>query len=104
MTAIRLLICDDNRQDRFLASRALTAELVDPSITEVGEAAAFDRLLAGCAFDAVVTDYQLRWSDGLHLLKAIRAPGSDAPVVMFTNTGNEEVAADGLRAGLADYI
>ena len=51
-----------------------------------------------------MTDYQLRWSDGLQILEEIRRNGLDTPVVMFTHTGSEEVAAAGLRAGLADYI
>ena len=40
----------------------------------------------------------------LLIIAEIKRKGLDAPVVMFTNTGTEEVAAAGLRAGLADYI
>ncbi len=72
-------------------------------MTEIRDQAEFDALLAGLAADIVITDYQLRWSDGLQVLAAVRDTGSDVPVVMFTHTGSEEVAAAGLRAGLADY-
>ena len=100
----RLLVIDDRPQDRFLAKRALAAEFPDLILTEAGDRADFDAALESCAYDAIVTDYQLRWSDGLQILEEIRRNGLDTPVVMFTHTGSEEVAAAGLRAGLADYI
>ena len=38
------------------------------------------------------------------MLAAVREADRELPVVMFTHTGSEEIAAEGLRAGLADYI
>jgi signal transduction histidine kinase len=102
--ATRLLIIDDRPQDRFLARRGLAAEFPDLIATEAGDRAAFDAALESSTFDAIITDYQLRWSDGLQILDEIRHKGLDTPVVMFTHTGSEEIAAAGLRAGLADYI
>jgi signal transduction histidine kinase len=101
--ATRVVLIDDNPQDRFLAKRALTAEFSDLEVSEVRDQAEFEAVLRRKA-DIIVTDYQLRWSDGLKVLEAARAGGSDIPVVMFTHTGSEEIAAAGLRAGLADYI
>ena len=100
----RLLVIDDRPQDRFLAKRALAAEFPDLILTEAGDRTDLEAALESCAYDAIVTDYQLRWSDGLQILEEIRRNGLDTPVVMFTHTGSEEVAAAGLRAGLADYI
>jgi signal transduction histidine kinase len=102
--ATRVLMFDDNQQDRFLAQRALAAEFPDLSFTQVLDQAEFDGALSRFDADAVITDLQLRWTDGLTVLRTIRESGIDAPVVMFTNTGNEEIAATGLRAGLADYV
>jgi signal transduction histidine kinase len=100
----RILIIDDRPQDRFLAKRALMTEFPDLVLTEAGDRAEFTAALCGSVFDAVVTDYQLRWTDGLQILDAVRQKDLDLPVIMFTHTGSEEVAAAGLRAGLADYI
>ena len=80
------------------------AEFEDVVIDEVVDEAEFLAALDRRDADVVVTDYQLRWSDGLQVLAAVRARGLDTPVVMFTHTGGEEIAAAGLRAGLADYI
>ena len=104
MMPTRVLIIDDRPQDRFLAKRGLAAEFPDLILTEAGDRAGFDAALQSSAYDAIVTDYQLRWSDGLQILEELRRNGLDTPVVMFTHTGSEEVAAAGLRAGLADYI
>ena len=80
------------------------AEFEDVVIDEVVDESEFLAALEHGHADVVVTDYQLRWSDGLQVLAAVRARGLDTPVVMFTHTGGEEIAAAGLRAGLADYI
>jgi signal transduction histidine kinase len=100
----RLLVVDDNAADRMLIRRALVAEFGTPDITEAGDQRALDEAIASGPYDVVITDYRLRWNDGLWVLAAVHAATPDVPVIMFTNTGNEEVAAAGLRGGLADYI
>ena len=100
----RVLMIDDAPQDRFLARRALDALFPDLAMAEVRDAAELAAALERRDFDAIVTDYRLKWSDGLKVLEAVRASGSDVPVVMFTHTGSEEIVAAGLRGGLADYI
>ena len=99
----RIVVVDDNEQDRFLVRRALAIEFTDPDVVEVADQRQLDAVLVP-GIDVVVTDYRLRWSDGLQVLGAVHALDADIPVVMFTNTGSEEVAASGLRHGLADYI
>jgi hypothetical protein len=100
----RVLLADDRPQDRFLARRALRAEFSDLALTEIRSQSELDAALDNESFDVIITDYRLRWTDGLQLLEQVRGRGLDTPVVMFTHTGSEEVAAAGLRAGLADYI
>lgn len=77
--SIRLLLIDDRPQDRFLAKRALSAEFPDLSLTEVSDRAEFTTALASSEYDAIITDYQLRWTNGLQLLDEIRQQGIDAP-------------------------
>jgi DNA-binding NtrC family response regulator len=102
--ATRILLIDDNPADRFLAKRALAAEFPDLEVAEILDQVGFDAALERLDVDVIVTDYQLRWTDGLQALAAVREAGYDAPVVMFAHTGSEEIAAEGLRAGLVDYI
>ncbi|MBU1746733.1 MAG: PAS domain S-box protein, partial [Chloroflexi bacterium] len=99
-----ILLIDDNPDDRELALRALRREFPDLRATEVIDPAGLDRALAAGGLDLVVTDYRLRWSDGLAVLRAVQARWPRCPVVMFTGTGNEEVAVPAMKEGLADYV
>jgi len=104
---MHLLLIDDNPDDRALARRALARGFSDPEmleVVEVGDPGTLERELAGGRFDAVITDYQLRWSDGLAVLHRVRERCPYLPVLMFTNTGNEELAVTAMKAGLNDYI
>ncbi|GCE27859.1 hypothetical protein KDA_33430 [Dictyobacter alpinus] len=55
-------------------------------------------------FDIVLTDYQLNWANGLQILKIVKQRYPDVPVLMVTGTGSEEIAVEGLRSGLSNYI
>jgi len=99
-----ILVIDDNPQDRRLAHRALVQEFADAAVVEVSERSALIAALEAAPFDAVVTDFRLRWTDGLQILDDVKQQFPDLPVVMFTDSGSEEVAAEGFRRGLSDYI
>ncbi|MEW5858120.1 MAG: response regulator, partial [Cyanobacteriota bacterium] len=101
---LRILLIDDNPDDRLLAARQLSRAFSDLQIQEIAEINALNQALAADGFDAVVTDYQLRWSDGLTVLRAVKDRYPDCPVVMFTNTGSEEIAVEAMKAGLSDYV
>jgi len=101
---LRILIVDDNPDDRALAARALLHDFPACEITEVANPTELDRAIEAGNFDAVVTDYQLRWSDGLTVLRRLLERYPELPVVMFTNTGSEEICAEAMKSGLSDYI
>jgi PAS domain S-box-containing protein len=60
-------------------------------------------LTAG-GFDLVVTDYVMHWTDGLEVLKTLKARYPECPVIMVTGTGNEEVAVAAMKLGLDEYV
>lgn len=101
---MRVLVVDDNPADRELIKRRMQREFPDATFTEVVRQSDLDRALEGGDFDLVLTDYYLHWSDGLRVLAQVRERYPYVPVIMLTDTGNEEVAASGLRAGLSDYV
>jgi signal transduction histidine kinase len=101
---LRLVVIDDNADDRALALRQLERELPGAQISEVDGPEALARVLEEGQFDAVITDYQLRWSDGLAVLREVKARYPERPVIMFTNTGTEEVAVEAMKTGLDDYL
>ncbi|HCF28240.1 MAG TPA: hybrid sensor histidine kinase/response regulator, partial [Cyanobacteria bacterium UBA11049] len=99
-----LLLLDDNPDDRVLAIRQLQREFNNLQVEQIIEAKGFNRALAAGNFDLVITDYQMHWTDGISVLRAIKARYPDRPVIMFTNTGSQEIAVEAMKAGLEDYV
>ncbi len=103
-STLNILLLEDNPDDRALIRREIDRELPGSTTIEILDAAGFDERLDSDQFDVVVTDYQLRWTDGLKALHRIKERYPEVPVIMFTNTGTEEVAVEALKSGLDDYI
>lgn len=102
--ALTILLIDDNPSDRVLIIRELRREFDDLEVEQVIDAAGLSKALAAGRFDLVITDYFLRWSDGLTVLEQIKQQYPDCPVVMFTNSGNEEIAVAAMKGGVDDYV
>lgn len=100
----QILLVDDDPNDRLLASRELRQEFPEIQIQEVSTWDQFETSLAHNGFDLVITDYDLRWSTGLDVLKAVKNYDPNFPVVMFTDSGSQEVAVEAMKAGLDDYV
>ncbi len=101
---MKILVVDDNPQDRALVVRELRSEFQTAEIWEAINQRQLEEHLGENELDLVVTDYQLHWTDGILVLKRVKAKWPDCPVIMFTATGNEEIAVNGMRQGLDDYI
>lgn len=102
---LRFLLLDDNPDDRLLARRELERHFPDCATTEVGDRAGFEEVAAaGFPFDLVITDYQMRWTTGLDVLKLIKAHDPQLSIVMFTATGTQEIAVEAMKHGLDDYV
>lgn len=99
-----ILLVDDNPDDRELLTRQLAALGGELRITAIADAAALDAALELKEFDLVITDYALRWSTGLEVLRRVKARDPSRPVVMFTASGSEELAVEAMKEGLDDYI
>jgi signal transduction histidine kinase len=102
--SLRVLVVDDNPDDRALVRRALRREYPGLELLEPTDADTFAHMLEAGDYDLVVTDYQLRWTDGLAVLRAVKARWPGCPVVMHTGTGNEEIAVEAMKTGLSDYV
>ena len=63
-----------------------------------------DEAIAQHPFDVVVSEYQLKWSDGLRVLKRIRRRFPHTPVIWVSSASHDEAIAAGMKAGLNDYV
>ena len=102
--ALRLLVVDDDEFDRLAVRRLLkTADLR----TVVDEAATPDAALERLAresYDCILLDYYIPGVDGHALIRAIGEAAPNVPVVIFTGRGDEDVAVELMKAGVADYL
>ncbi|WP_284943598.1 sensor histidine kinase [Acidisoma cladoniae] len=100
----RILVVDDNPDDRALVRRELDVLFSTSEIIEPNDTAEFDAALEAAVPDLVVTDLDIRWSNGAAVLSAVKARYPACPVVMFTGTGNETIAVELMKSGLDDYV
>ncbi len=103
-TEPRILLIDEDEQDRSLAAVVLARDLDRPKLVEVPDATAFARALAGAAFDAVIVDFELSWSSGREVLETVQRAKPGTPVLAFTRADDVEEAVRAMRDGAADYI
>ncbi|MDQ7824708.1 MAG: PAS domain S-box protein [Candidatus Eremiobacteraeota bacterium] len=53
--------------------------------------------------DCIISDYEMPGKNGLELLSELRASGDMTPFIFITGQGSEQLAAEALRHGAADY-
>ncbi|RME81675.1 MAG: hybrid sensor histidine kinase/response regulator, partial [Planctomycetota bacterium] len=98
-----IMIVDDSPEDRFLIKREISKEFPHVQFLEITSPIEFEEALKK-DFDLVITDYQLRWAVGTEILKQIKAIDPYILVIMFTASGNEEIAVEAMKMGLDDYV
>ncbi len=101
---MRVLVIDDNPDDRQLVRRELEALFPYADIVELATKSQLDAALSAGDVDLVVTDLALRWGSGREVLEQVKAERPGCPVVMFTGTGDEMTAVELLKSGLDDYV
>ncbi|MBD1870940.1 GAF domain-containing protein [Cyanobacteria bacterium FACHB-471] len=101
---VRLLLVDDSPDDRLQVIHILRREFPDLQVEQVNDSDSLHQALMMDGFDIAITDYRLRWTDGISVLEKIKYRYPDCPVIMLTASGTEEVAVTALKAGLDDYL
>ncbi len=98
-----ILVVDDSVIDRTLAGRLLQQDpRFEVSFAENGREAMAE--VRTRSFDVIVCDLQMPEMNGLELVAAVREDFPSIPVVLMTNRGSEEIAAEALRRGAASYV
>jgi len=101
---IRLLLVDDDALDRMAVRRVLQASDLSVSFAEAEDGQSAQAALAEGAFDCILLDFQLPGTDGLALLRTLRAADIRTPVIMLTGQSDAQVAVELMKAGASDYL
>lgn len=101
---LRILVVDDDEADRRVVERALRQAgpeiemLAARSVDEAMEVLRREPL--HCAF----LDYRIAGGDGLEVIRRARAAAVTTPIVVITGQGDDELAAQLIKEGAADYL
>lgn len=103
--SINVLIIDDDEDGRFAFRRFLTqlsgfeANVIEAETGEDG----LDKYRSN-SFDVVLLDYSLPGISGIDVLEKLKQLDADAPVIMLTGLGDENVAVEVMKLGAVDYL
>jgi two-component sensor histidine kinase len=101
---MRILFADDDPDTRKLAVRAVLQELQGAKAVEASNRKSLDEAITQGPIDILVTDYDLQWIDGFEVYMSVKEAHPNCVAVMFTGTGNEELAVRAMKAGFDDYV
>ncbi len=103
---LRVLILDDERFDRHRLARLCSGLDVSVAVANATTVTDFKSLLAGQSFDLILLDYMLPDGTGLDAMEAVRlsAANVNAATIMITGQGQEDIAAEAISFGCADYL
>lgn len=104
MTDLRLLLIDDDPDDRALARLILKSEFGHIETQEVSDPLSFAQACARRDFDLVLLEQRLGWAEGLAVLKLLKAEWPELPVIVLTRHGSEEVSATAARLRADHYL
>ena len=96
-----LYVEDDAAMMRLVKTRLSAAGHVVTIACTYGEAIS---LFDSCAFDIVLTDYDLPDGTGLDLLRSLKDRNARCATVMATSVTGETIAVEGMKLGLSDYL
>jgi putative two-component system response regulator len=101
---LKILVCDDDPQDRKLIRHYLRqiAEL-DIITSEASQAREIQMAIENDKVDVILMDLRMPEKSGMDWLKEI-VERDVAPVVMLTGYGDEEIAVQSLEEGAVGYI
>jgi DNA-binding NtrC family response regulator len=109
MAARRILVVDDEKNQRDILQMILTAELDETGapLYEVKTSSSGQEALRTFKhenFDLVLTDLKMAGMDGIQLLTELSQLDSSTPVILMTAHGSIETVKEALRGGAFDYL
>ncbi len=101
---IKILFLEDNPDDVELELYELQKGGFDVMYSVARNQKEFFQNLNDFDSDIIIADYSLPDITGFEAIHICKEEKIDAPVILITGMGNEQVVVDSLREGAADYI
>ena len=102
MTAVRILVIEDDKKAAHLLAKGLREESFVVDLAFTGESG--DEMAAVNHYDLIVLDWLLPDKDGLAVCRDLRRRSVSTPVLMLTARDSLEDRVRGLNAGADDYL
>ena len=99
-TKHKILFIEDNKVDQMAFMRMLKDTGLPYDCTVAGSVSQARSILGSQKFDIVIVDYLLGDGTAFDILDSVE----DAPVVLITGVGDEEIAVKAWKAGAYDYL
>lgn len=97
-----ILIVDDDAE--VAATLSVLLERLDHAVTIATRGADALALAKAQPFDIIILDVRMPEMDGFSVLRALRAQGCAAGVIMLTGQGDVEEAVEASHLGADDYL
>jgi two-component system response regulator AtoC len=98
----KVLIVDDEKAIRWSLGEALQGQGYEVEEAENGKKCL--KLFQDDPADIVILDLKLPDTDGIQILKKIKAEDKNVPVIMMTAYGEVETAVEALKGGAYDFL
>ena len=102
MSALKVMIVDDEKHVRESLQQTLTLEDFDIEACESAQEAL--KIIEANWEGIVITDINMPHMNGVELLERIQAIDSDIPVIVLTGHGNVSLAVEAMRLGAYDFL
>ncbi len=100
---LKILIVDDNINDRMTVRRNFNATDLQVQLVEANDCAEALSILEQQSVDCVFLAYHLPDGNALEFVQELRDAGVQIPLIVLTLQVNEEVAGELMQAGASDY-
>ena len=101
---IRILHIDDNLLDRQIIKNVLQKEPGEFEVIETESRPEFELHLNKSDFDLILSEINIPGLEGLNVLQIVKEKKPEIPVIIVTGKGSEEIAAEAMKLGAADYV
>ncbi|MFK7890486.1 MAG: ATP-binding protein [Granulosicoccus sp.] len=103
-TTMCVLLVEDNDDDRAHIVQMIHCVSPGVLLKDVATGSEAIDYFRSNDVDCVILDYRLECEDGLTILAEMKSTRPFCPVIMLTGQGNEEIAANSIKVGAADYL